>query len=359
MENKGKKGKVVVAMSGGVDSSLAAILLKKQGYDVVGVTLKLVNGSRCCDIEAVEHAKEVCRRVGIPHYVFDVSKEFGEIVIGYFMSELAAARTPNPCVICNRFLKFDQLFKIAKKLGVAKVATGHYARICKSKNGVWELKKGLDRKKDQSYYLCFLKQDWLKKILFPIGKYNKSEIYKLAGKEGLDFLVTKKQSQDLCFVDDKLRQQFVGRHLKDRPGEIIDVDGKILGRHDGIHNYTIGQRKGLLIPGGPYFVVGFNTARNQVMVSKSSDDPLLFNKIVKLSKINFVSGAISSDCEVMAKIRYQQPLASAVLKISGRMGQTAGRGAILEFKTPQRAVTKGQIAVFYRGEKCLGGGIIK
>ncbi|MFA4890914.1 MAG: tRNA 2-thiouridine(34) synthase MnmA [Candidatus Gracilibacteria bacterium] len=346
-----KLGKVVVAMSGGVDSSMAAMLLKKQGYDVVGVTLKLVDGSRCCDIEAVGHAKEVCRKFGIPHYVFDVSKEFNKIVIGYFMSELVKNRTPNPCVICNRFLKFDQLFKIAKKLGVAKVATGHYAQICKSRDDAFELKKGLDRKKDQSYYLSFLKQSWLKKILFPIGRYDKAEVYKLAKKEGLDFLVSKKQSQDLCFV---------AKRLKGKSGEIVDTGGKVLGSHDGIHHYTIGQRKGLLVPGGPYFVVGFDCKKNRVIVSGDSNDPMLFQKVVKLKNVNFISGRPKRETRVMAKIRYQQPLASAILKISGRtVGRGAGRGAILEFKTPQRAVTKGQIAVFYVGEKCLGGGIIK
>lgn len=328
-------------MSGGVDSSITMILLKKQGYLPVGVTLKLVDGSRCCDIESVAHAKAVCKKYNVPHYVFDVSKNFKKSVIDYFIKELHAGRTPNPCVMCNRFLKFEELFKIAKKLKADFVATGHYALI---KNG--ELFMAKDKVKDQSYYLCFLKKNWLKKILFPLGKYTKDEVYKIAKKEGLKFLVEKRQSQDLCFVDPKLKGLFVSRLIKEKKGKIVDVNSGVLGKHEGMHNYTIGQRKGLNLSGGPWFVIGFKG--NNVVVSNDENDPKLFSKIVKLKKVNFLSAKPRGKIEVNAKIRYQQKLSKAVLN-----------GNILKFKKPQRAVTKGQIAAFYRGKKCLGGGVIK
>lgn len=351
-----KKGKIVVAMSGGVDSSLAAVLLQKQGYEVIGVTLKLVEGSRCCDVEAVSHAREVCKRYGLQHHVIDVSREFDRVVIDYFIGELKAARTPNPCVFCNRFLKFEQLLRIAREFGAEMIATGHYARV-RCRDGQWELLRGRDKEKDQSYYLCFLKQAWLAKILFPIGGYAKSEIYELAREEGLDFLVQKKQSQDLCFVDDKLRRSFIGSRLEDQPGEIVDVSGQVLGGHEGLHHYTIGQRKGLSLNGGPHFVVGFDVKKRRVIVSEDSEASELYQSVVGLRRVNFVSGRPTGDVDVMAKIRYQQKLSRALLRASG---SGTGSGSVqLEFAKPQRAVTKGQIAVFYQGEKCLGGGIIK
>ena len=346
--------RILVAMSGGVDSSLAVVLLQRQGYEVIGVTLKLVEGSRCCDLEAVSHATEICRKYGIEHHIIDISDEFDKTVVDYFIGELRCARTPNPCVICNRFLKFEQLFRIARNFDCSKIATGHYARIRKSRDSRFELLKGKDSTKDQSYYLSFLKNSWLSRVLFPIGKYNKPEVYKLARKEGLDFLVSKKQSQDLCFVDDKLRKTFISRRLKDRSGDIVSVDGHVVGQHDGIHHYTIGQRKGLDISDGhgPYFVVGIDPKAGHVIVSRDEKDPALYSDVVRLGKVNFVSGKIDKDCDVMAKIRYQQNLSKAKLVVSGQ-------GVELRFVRPQRAVTKGQIAVFYKGSVCLGGGIIK
>jgi len=352
-----------VAMSGGIDSSLSMILLKKEGYEPIGVTFKLVEGSRCCDLEAVSHAKEVCKRYGISHHVIDVSKEFKKNVINYYLSELKCGRTPNPCVICNRFLKFDQLFKVAKKFGAKYVATGHYAQIRLNKlTGFYELMKSRDTMKDQSYYLCFLKQSWLGRIIFPVGGYKKEKIYEFAKKEGLNFLVQKKQSQDLCFVDNKLKNQFVLKNIKGRNGNIVDKGGNVLGQHSGISNFTIGQRKGLYIASGPYFVIDIDTKRNNVIVSKDPEDENLYCNIVKLKKVNFITWKPKKNIRVMAKIRYQQPLSRAILEIHKpefRDDELDNKCVQLKFNKPQRAVTKGQIAVFYRGRKCLGGGIIR
>lgn len=357
-KENGNKGRVLVAMSGGVDSSLSAILLKKQGYEVVGVTLKLVEGSRCCDLEAVNHAKKVYKRYGIEHRVIDVSLAFKKKVIKYYLDDLKKGRTPNPCVICNRFLKFEELFKIAKKLKAKYVATGHYAKIgYNEKSGVYELFQGKDKVKDQSYYLSFLKQDWLSKIIFPIGNSTKDEVYKMAKKEKLDFLVEKKQSQDLCFVDNKLKKNFVESTIGKKLGDIVDENGKVLSRHNGIHYYTIGQRKGLLLSGGPYFVTGFNFEKNQVIVSKNAHEKSLYQTVVNLRNVNFISEIPKNGSLVSAKIRYQQKLSKAYLK---RSEKSSKKGEFyLKFKTPQRAVTSGQVAVFYQGKKCLGGGIIK
>jgi len=351
-----KSEKILVAMSGGVDSSVSMILLKKQGFSPIGVTFKLVEGSRCCDVEAQTHAKAVCKRYGIPHYVFDVSKEFTNEVINYFIDELKNARTPNPCVICNRRLKFDQLLKAAKKLGASYVATGHYAKIRKNprvgkniaSSAEYELLKGLDEQKDQSYYLSFLPKKWLSKIIFPLGNYSKDEVYKIAKMEGLDFLVEKKQSQDLCFIEPKLKGLFMSRYITGVPGDIVDPSMNILGKHLGIHNYTIGQRKGLNLSGGPYFVVSIDSKKNHVVVSKNEKDLLLNVKDVALKSINFIGVKPKKPLKVMAKIRYQQKPSAAYLD-----------GNVLHFSKPQRAVTKGQIAVFYIGKRCLGGGIIK
>jgi len=348
-----KKGdKVLVAMSGGIDSSVAMILLKKSGFSPIGITFKLIEGSKCCDIESQHHAKAVCKKYGIPHYIFDISRDFKKKVIDYFICELKNARTPNPCVVCNRKLKFDQLIKFAKKLGVKYVATGHYAVIKKDSNSMnskYSLLKAKDSSKDQSYYLSFLPQKWLSKILFPVGKYNKKDIYDIAKKERLDFLVEKKQSQDLCFIEPKAKDIFIARNIKNIEGDIVDTAGNLIGKHSGLHHYTIGQRKGLNLSGGPYFVVGINKSKNTVIVSKNEKDPNLYTKEIKLKNINLISGnKIKSPIKVSAKIRYQQKASSAVLD-----------GNVLRFSRPQKASTKGQVAVFYSGRKCLGGGIIK
>jgi len=354
---KSNPKKVVVGMSGGVDSSVAALILKNKGYEVIGVTMKLSKQSTCCDVEDISHAKEACRVIGIKHYTMNLVDEFEKEVIGYFVNELESGRTPNPCVHCNRFLKFDQLFKFAKEHKADFVATGHYARIRKGKSdgvsGDFELVKGLDETKDQTYYLSILPQKWLGKILFPLGGMKKVDVKKLADSDGLSFLARKKESQDLCFVSDKYRKYFISQKIPHKPGNIVDEKGNVLGAHLGVHFYTIGQRKGIEVPNGPYFVVGINPSKNEVCVSKNSKSDGMFGDVVHLRKVNFVSGVKpQSDIEVMAKIRYQQELGRAVLSFSGSQYS-------LKFKTPQRAITKGQVAVFYKGQACLGGGFIK
>ncbi|MBT3865306.1 tRNA 2-thiouridine(34) synthase MnmA [Candidatus Peregrinibacteria bacterium] len=354
-----KKGKVVVAMSGGVDSSLAAVLLRKEGYEVIGVTMKLVQGSRCCDIEAQQHAKEVCRRFDIPHHVLDVTGEFNDEVIGYFIDELGCGRTPNPCVYCNKNLKFDELLKFARKLGAEFVATGHYARVRRGSDGQYELLKGRDKTKDQSYYLCLLPQKWLARILFPVGGFLKDEIYRLAEEEGLDFLVSKKESQDLCFVSEKFKQNFIAQRIPHKPGDLVSEDGEVLGKHQGVHFYTIGQRKRIDIPNGPYFVSEIRPGKREVVVTKDSGSSALFTNVVELRGVNFVSGVRPlRGFKVMAKVRYQQELSRARLRVAGGSAENSKPQYSLEFDKSQRAVTKGQVAVFYKGQQCLGGGFI-
>ena len=358
-------------MSGGIDSSLSALLLQKQGYEVEGVTLKLVEGSRCCDIEDVQHAKEVCRVLGIKHHIVDVTKEFKKEVIDYFIEELSEGRTPNPCVKCNKFLKFEELFKFADEIGTEFVATGHYARIRKKRgrDGGFELLKGQDKTKDQTYYLSLLPQKWLGRILFPVGDYSKNKIRKIATQEGLDFLVEKKESQDLCFVSDKFKQDFIAQRIEMKAGNFVDTDGKVLGKHNGVHFYTIGQRKRIDLPNGPYFVAGIDAKKQEVMVTKDVDDSELFSNNICLKNVNFISGEkleVGESIKVKASLRYQQKLAPAILRTlnkddndncSDNKSGIAGR-FILEFSKPQRAVTKGQVAVFYKGKVCLGGGFI-
>ena len=353
--------KIVVGMSGGVDSSIALILAKKQGWQPIGVSLKyavwqdkenLLRENTCCSAESFAIAKSVCKKLDVPHYVFDVSKEFKKEVIDYFVSELKKNRTPNPCIICNRRLKFKKLFEWAKKHGVRYVATGHYAKTAKNKKtNKYELLKAKDSEKDQTYSLSFLPQKWLKNIIFPLGDYTKKEVFKLAEDEGLGFFVKRKQSQDFCFVAGKCLNCFLGKEIGREEGLIKDMAGNILGKHDGLHFYTIGQRKGINLSGGPYFVVGFDTKNNVLIVSKKESD--LFSKEAALFPCHFISGEkIKKRIEIKAKIRSQGEPAKAIL------APARFKKFKIIFDKPQKAITPGQFAVFYQHNICLGGGEI-
>jgi len=358
-ENNTKK--IVVGMSGGVDSSMALVLLKKRGWQPVGVSLKyavwqdkenLLRENVCCSAESFEIAKNICKKLNVPHHIFNVSKEFKKEVIDYFILELKNNRTPNPCIICNRYLKFEKLFEWAKKHNIRHVATGHYARIREDKKtNKYELLKAKDSNKDQTYSLSFLPQKWLKNIVFPLGDYTKEEILKMAKNEGFGFYLKRKQSQDFCFVAGKCLNCFLEKEIGRKEGLIKDRTGNVLGKHNGLHFYTIGQRKGINLSGGPYFVVGFNVRSNILIVSKKEND--LFSQEAILFPYHFISNKkLEKEIIIQAKIRSQHNPAKATL-----ISVNSERIKII-FNNLQKAITPGQFAVFYQGNICLGGGRI-
>jgi len=358
MRNK-KNQKVIVAMSGGVDSSVAAALLKKEGFEVIGVFLKFWkegddNENRCCSSESERMAREVANKIGIPFYVFNAEREFKAKVVDYFLEEYKKGRTPNPCIICNKEIKFEFLLKKAFSWGAEFIATGHYARI---KNG--RLLKGVDKNKDQSYFLWRLNKKYLDRILFPVGEYTKPEIRKLAQKFRLPTAKTL-ESQEICFVKNKVNS-FIKEYLKTKPGKIIDTKGKIIGEHQGLWFYTIGQRKGLGIPQGPWFVIDKNFKKNILIVSNNPAD--LERKELTASDVNWLS-SFKLPNKATAKIRYQSRFAKvrilpnrAVLRCQQGF-QKRKESVRVIFQTKQKAITPGQSVVFYKGQEVVGGGII-
>lgn len=359
MPEKPRK-KIVVGMSGGVDSSMALVLLKQSGWDPVGVSLKYpvwkdpancLRENICCSAESFRIAKEVCEKLGVPHHVFDVSRKFKKEVIDYFLGELRSVRTPNPCVMCNRFLKFKELFEWAERHGIGHVATGHYARVRRDpRTGRFRLMIAKDPEKDQTYSLSFLSQRQLSRVVLPLGGYTKDDIYRMAEQLGFEIFLKRKQSQDFCFVSGNSMDAFLAREVGVREGEIRDEKGTLVGCHKGLHFYTIGQRKGLGLGGGPYFVTGFDVRKNVLRVSRDEKD--LFRKEMDLYPCNFIGALPRGPIRVRAKIRYRQKAAPATLNVR------AGNRARLVFDKLQRAVTPGQFAVFYKGMECLGAGEI-
>jgi len=346
-------------MSGGVDSSVALILLKKQGWSPVGVSLKysvwqdkanLLNENICCSAESFKIAENVCKKLGVPHHVFDVAKDFKKEVIDYFVAELKNNRTPNPCVICNPMLKFKKLFEWAEKQDIEYVATGHYAQVRgNKKTGKYELLVAKDEEKDQTYSLSFLPQKWLGRLVFPVGNYTKEQVFQIAKEQGFGFYLKRKESQDFCFVSGKCLDCFLEKEIGKKQGQIKDVDGNVLGKHQGLHFYTIGQRKGINLPDGPYYVVGKHCADNILVVSKNEQD--LLSKIALLSPFNFISGEIfEKEIKIKAKIRSQHIAAKATLFPFKK------NCLKLVFDRPQKSITPGQFAVFYKDDICLGGG---
>ncbi len=361
MKNNDNEKQIVVGMSGGVDSSMSLVLLKKQGWDPIGVSLKytiwqdkrnLLRENVCCSKESFEIARSVCKKLDVPYYIFDVSKEFKKEVIDYFVSELRNNRTPNPCIICNRYLKFKKLFEWAENHNIKHVATGHYAGIRKNKKtDKYELIKSKDKNKDQTYSLSFLPQKWLKQIIFPLKNYTKDEVFQMAKKEGFGFYLKKKQSQDFCFVASKCLNCFLEKEIGKKEGSIKDIQGNVLGKHQGLHLYTLGQRKGISLPGGPYFVVDKIFKSNTLMVSKNEQN--LLAKEAIFAPFNFISGEKpEKQINIWAKIRSQHTPAKATLIPIG------ARRIKIIFDKPQKSITPGQFAVFYQGNICLGGGRI-
>ncbi|EKE10788.1 MAG: tRNA-specific 2-thiouridylase mnmA [uncultured bacterium] len=363
---RNKKKRVIVGMSSGVDSSVAAALLKKQGYDVVGVFMhfwkepaenSLVE-NKCCSLESLEDARKVCQILDIPLYTANAQKEFKKEVVDYFLREYAAGRTPNPCVACNEYIKFNVLLKKMLEMEGDYIASGHYACLkeTKDKNNkiTCHLFCGKDKEKDQSYFLYNFNQKQLSKILFPVGEYEKHEIRKIAKEMGLP-VFDKDDSQGLCFTPEKYPENFLRRNLSLEKGKIINTEGKILGKHDGLPLYTIGQRRGINIGGdGPYYVVDKNLKKNVLIVTNNEKDPALVRKDMDVERVNWIVSEPKLPCEIMIKTRYRHSMVSAIIK-SGY-----GHSYKIRFNEPQRAISPGQSAVFYTSEgEMIGGGRIK
>ena len=350
-------------MSGGVDSSVAAALLKKQGFDLVGATMQVWPSKKafggCCSLEAIGDAKRVADRLRIPHYTLNFRDAFREKVIDNFVEEYKNGRTPNPCIRCNQYIKFDYLMRKARELGAEYVATGHYAKIESRKLSVvssklkYYLKKGRDKRKNQAYVLYMMNQENLAHTLFPNGELTKAEVRKLAKDFGLP-VHNKEESQEICFIED----DDYGRFLKEiypeavKPGPILDKDGNIVGMHGGIAFYTLGQRKGIGSHRGlPKYVIEIDQEKNLIVIGDREDT---FGKELIAERVSYVSGEVPQEpLEVKAKVRYNSPEAEAVLH------PVEGDKAKVIFKKPQRAITPGQSVVFYKKDEVIGGGIVK
>lgn len=350
------KQKVAVAMSGGVDSSLTAALLIEQGYDVIGVTMTLSEDSReAGGSTAITDAKKVADALNIPHYVVNYHKRFKDNVIDYFINEYASGRTPNPCVRCNNTVKFGGLLEDCLNLGAEFVATGHYARIEKDEqSGKYILKKGLDEKKDQSYVLYTLNQHVLKHFMLPLGNYNKQKTREMANKLDLP-VANKPESQEICFIPNDDYKAYIKNRAPQilKPGDIVDVDGNILGRHEGVPLYTIGQRKGLGIAAEhPLYVVGLDAKHNRVIVGENKD---VFAQGLVARNLNFIlKDDFNEAFTTTAKIRYGSNECECIVEPLDN-----GNLARIMFKEPQRAITPGQSVVFYDKDVLVGGGVIQ
>jgi tRNA-specific 2-thiouridylase len=358
--NSQKRQRVICGMSGGVDSSATAALLLEQGYDVIGITLKLwpqdcVNRAedKCCGPQAVTDARAVCHQLAIPYYLVDESADFQKHVIQYFADEYKAGRTPNPCVMCNQNLKFGRLIDRADQLGAQFIATGHFARVEKSADGSrYLLKRGRDLRKDQSYFLFSLRQDQLARVMFPLGEKTKRDTREVARHCQLK-TADKEESMEICFVPDNNYGGFLqsANLVQKHRGEIVDLHGHVLGQHDGIEFYTIGQRKGLgITTAKPVYVVELDVENNRVIIG---DDGALDRDEFIADRCNWHPFAqLAGPIEVTAKIRYNHPGTPATLT------PLENNSVRVKLHTPQRAITPGQAAVFYQDELVVGGGWI-
>ncbi len=353
--------KVVVGMSGGVDSSVAAYLLKEQGYDVIGVTMQIwqdeeeevqeENGG-CCGLSAVEDARRVAAQLGIPYYVMNFKKEFKACVMDYFADSYLHGKTPNPCIACNRYVKWESLLARSLSIGADYIATGHYARVEQLENGRYAIRRSATLAKDQTYALYNLTQEQLKKTLMPVGEYSKDQIRNIAEKINIK-VASKPDSQDICFVPDGDYASFIEDYIdvKIPQGNFVTTDGKILGKHKGITHYTVGQRKGLgLALGYPVFVLEIRPETNEVVVGTMEES---MTTSLRANQLNFMAiEDLKEPIHVFTKIRYNHKGCWCTVEKTGE------DEVLCTFDEPQRAVTPGQAVVFYEGEYVLGGGTI-
>jgi len=352
-----KDTRVVIGMSGGVDSSVAALLLKEQGYDVIGIFMKNWDDTDengvCTATEDYNDVIQVCNQIGIPYYAVNFEKQYWDKVFTYFLDEYKAGRTPNPDVMCNKEIKFKAFLDHALKLGADYLATGHYAQV-ENRDGEVKMLRGVDENKDQTYFLNQLDQDQLKKVMFPIGSIDKKRVRELAKEAGLA-TASKKDSTGICFIGERNFKEFLSGYLPAQKGIMETLDGKKVGQHDGLMYYTIGQRHGLGIGGAgePWFVVGKDLKKNVLYVEQGFDHPSLYSDSINAVNVNWVSDRkMPNKFTCTAKFRYRQPDEAVTVQLLKN-----GDVNVL-FAKPVRAVTPGQAVVFYNGEECLGGGTI-
>lgn len=355
--------RVVVGMSGGVDSSVSALLLKEQGYDVVGVFMKnwddTDDSGVCTATEDFEDVKRVADKIGIPYYSINFEKEYWNKVFEYFLSEYKRGRTPNPDIMCNKEIKFKSFLDFAMKLDADYIAMGHYAKTVTDKNGVVHMMRPKDGNKDQTYFLSQVTQEQLKKAIFPLADLSKPQVRMIAEQAGLA-TAKKKDSTGICFIGERNFKNFLSEFLPAMGGNIVTSDGRIVGKHSGLMYYTIGQRSGLGLGGNqsscaPWFVVGKNLQKNELIVEQGYDSDLLYASGLDASEVSFFTGLPSNDTTIhcTAKFRYRQPDVAVTMNYN-----KANNTVHVEFDELARAVTPGQAIVFYDGEECLGGAII-
>lgn len=359
-----KKKKVLIAMSGGIDSTVAAMLLLEQGYELVGVTYRtfdqisracLEKEKGCCSVDSLFEAKRMAQELGFPHHILDIREEFKSTVIANFIGEYLRGRTPNPCVICNSVIKWGKLMQTADEMGCDYIATGHYARIGHQTER-WYLRKGVDTTKDQTYFLWTLNQENLSRTIFPLGELTKPQVRKIAFDHGYEKLSQKGESQEICFIPDNDYRSFLAEQVENYaekygPGIFVNTRGEKLGEHKGFPNYTIGQRKGLGIAlGQPMFVVAIHPESNTVVLGTKEE---LQGKTCYISRLNWMKyDQIADGFEVTAKIRYRNEGGKALLYPEGERIR-------MVFQDPMDSITPGQSAVFYEGDDVVGGGIIE